>query len=76
MGKEYKSAYAICPYYHEESTQSIVCDGLQEGNTIHTMFSSRTDCKDYKVARCRSRAWEKCPIAKMLTRLYQEGTPT
>lgn len=58
-----------CPYYRKDEKQSVHCEGVQDGCSLHLGFASRQQHKRYKERFCR-KDWLSCMIAKMLNLKY------
>ena len=66
--KRHISNEVLCPFYHSEDAYRICCEGLEEGSTVHVVFSSSTKkqsfsrrycCKDYKACKIANILYEK-----------------
>ena len=73
MPVKWEDKYVKCPFYRKTDTNRIVCEGLQEGNTINLAYESRGDKKQYMSERCNSiEGCRLCPIHELLERMYDE----
>lgn len=54
----------LCPYYRNEKGFSITCED------VYRRFETKTEKKKHKNTYC-CEAWQKCPYAKDLNRLYE-----
>lgn len=68
--KRYVSKYAICPFYHNEDTLVIYCEGVTDDTVIHLAFSKKEDKQEYKKVLCCTPQYGKCLLAKMLDSKY------
>ena len=66
------SYLVLCPHYKGEDAHKIVCEGLQPMSSVHVAFSEPKDRKAWEKRACKSWEWERCPIAEMHERRYQE----
>lgn len=67
---QYKSKTAVCPFYKKEDQQTIFCDGVVDNSSVHLAFGNHSDCKEHKVAKCRSN-YMQCPVYKMLEVIFR-----
>ncbi len=69
----YESKYVVCPFYHNEETLTIYCEGATENSTLLHAFRRTAEKKEYKEIYCCSMEGHKrCPIADALYRKYDE----
>lgn len=67
---QYASKNAKCPFYNsDKNKQTISCEGVETGTTIHVAFDTVAHLKQYKKAYCNSR-YMGCRIAVMLNDKY------
>lgn len=66
------SKNVFCPFYSEEDRQTIYCEGLEVGTAIHLAFSTPPQLKAFKKRFCERTCYDKCPIAQMLAKKYEE----
>ena len=65
MGKRYKAAGAVCPFYCSEDPSKIYCQGLLPGKQwTHLAFQDAKDKKAYEEKYCKG-CWEKCRYAQI-----------
>ena len=64
----------LCPYFHKESKQhhSIVCEGPQDGTTMHLHFAREAERLRWLQRHCASWCYKSCPICKMAAEKYEE----
>ena len=62
--------YAQCPFYKRAEKQLIVCEGVEDGSTLHLAFSSSTRLKEYKAQHCDGK-YISCMIARMLEEKWE-----
>ena len=62
---QYVSKGAVCPYYKRENRYLICCCGLEENSSIHLAFGHASDCKEYKMSKCRDE-YRQCNVYQML----------
>lgn len=67
-----KSAVIICPYFQRESEQKIACEGVVEDSTTLLKFCSEEEKRRHRRMYCQSYGYEKCPLAKILRRKYEQ----
>ena len=69
--KRYESKYVVCPFYHNEDSLVIYCEGITEDSTLLNTFRRLDGKNDYKKKCCCSMDGHKeCPIAKFLFAKY------
>ena len=68
--KRYVSKYVICPFYHNEDSLIIYCEGVDDKTVIHLAFSKKEDKQNYKKVLCCTPHYEKCLLAAMLDSKY------
>lgn len=66
------SKNVFCPFYNEEDRQTIFCEGLEPGTAVHLAFSTQPQLKAYKKRFCECTRYDKCLIAQMLAKKYEE----
>ena len=62
---QYVSNLSVCPFYKRENRNLICCSGLSDNSSVHLAFGFASDCKAYKVSRCRS-DYSQCNVYRML----------
>lgn len=67
-----KSAVIICPYFQRESEQKISCEGVVKDSTTLLKFCSEEEKRRHRRMYCQSYEYEKCPLAKILHRKYEQ----
>lgn len=69
----YESKYAVCPFYRRNETNRIVCEGVDETNTINLVFTSRSEWREYEKTYCNIMGnYKNCLICQMLTAKEEE----
>jgi hypothetical protein len=58
-----------CPYYKDESQQTLHCEGVEEGCGLQLGFRGKKRLQTYKEQFCRC-SWKTCMVAQMLNRKY------
>lgn len=72
MGASTAAKYVKCPYYKKHDAIRIVCEGLVEGNTIHLVYESQTERKQYMKESCNSiLGCRDCLVHIMLDQKYE-----
>lgn len=73
MGASTAAKYVKCPYYKKHDIIRIVCEGVQLGNTIHLVFDTQDERRNYMKESCNSiLGCRDCLIHIMLTQMYEE----
>ena len=67
----YIAKYVLCPYYHKEEGPKICCEGVEDGTSVHLVFSSPRQRKEYQVEKC-CKDYSKCRVAATLDRKWEE----
>ena len=63
-----------CPFYHNNDSNRIVCEGLCEGNTINLVYENQADRRRYMNEVCNSiLGCRDCPVYIMLVQKYEES---
>ena len=70
MPLTYEAADVKCPFYHNSDQKRVICEGAEEGSTVHTVFRGKERCAAFKQRRCKSN-YQKCRIYKMLNAKYE-----
>lgn len=72
--KRYESKYVVCPFYHNEGSLTIYCEGVKADSTLLNSFIRSKDKRDFKLDYCNSmEGHKKCPIAEYLYKKYEQG---
>ena len=67
-----QAALVICPYYLNETGQSITCEGLIGDTRTMVRFESAAQKDLYHQQHCQTYAYaEVCPLAEALERKYK-----
>lgn len=53
--KHYESSEATCPFYHGESGQKVLCEGVEPGVTTHVTFASPVLGDNYRARFCHNK---------------------
>ena len=70
--KRYESKYVVCPFYHNEGSVTLYCEGVVKDSTLLNEFTKIADKQKYKQEYCCSLANHKnCPMAKFLYEKYK-----
>jgi hypothetical protein len=66
-----QAKFVKCPFYHTNTSNKIVCEGLSDGNTINLVFQSCVDRNNHMVVACYDiELCRECPIYIMLEKKY------
>ncbi len=68
----WNSKFVVCPFYKNDTTNSIVCEGLEKNTTLVQNFGDVKRKREYLSAICCARSWCLCYIAEMLNKKYAE----
>lgn len=68
MNKGYVKA--VCPFYQSEYRTGVVCEGFDKADACAVRFRDTPTRDDFEARFCFGFAYEKCPIAAALERLY------
>lgn len=75
MGTSTAAKYVKCPYYKKHDAIRVVCEGIFETNTLHLVFLSAEDRKQWMGEQCDSiLGCRDCPIHMLLDQKYEECT--
>ena len=64
------SKFVRCPFYREDSTQVIRCEGVEENTAINITFGSSKRHREYMEAFCCNK-YKACIVCRMLYGKYQ-----
>jgi hypothetical protein len=67
--KRFHDVCAKCPYYDGEEKQKIICEGVQDGASIHMAFDTPQNRRNYKKKFC-NKSYNECLIAEALNRKW------
>lgn len=68
----YAARYVKCPFYRGNDSNSIVCEGLNKGNTIHIVYKSKAEKKNHMDRHCDSiEGCCHCRVYQMLYKKYE-----
>lgn len=70
MAHNYTSPHALCPFYREETSRAIFCEGPFPRTALRVTFQDST--KKVRETHC-CKDWQSCPIAKMLWEANNAG---
>ncbi len=68
--KYIEDAYTPCPFYHKETYNSIICEGVIENTSSISRFDS--DKEWYKKRYCRC-FYKSCRLYKALMKKYKNS---
>lgn len=72
MSKRAPSLVAICPFYKDQERQKIICEGLEQGSSLHLTFATPDMRRAFEIGHCKCWDYEKCPLAEMHSKRYSE----
>ncbi len=70
MAHNYTSPHALCPFYREETSRAISCEGPFPRTALRVSFRGST--RKVREEHC-CKDWQSCPIAKMLWEANDAG---
>ena len=71
--QRYVSKYVVCPFYHNEDSLTMYCDGVKEKATLLNHFCTTSDKGEFKSNYCCSMKGHKsCPVAEFLYKKYDQ----
>ena len=59
------SKFVLCPFYREDSTQVIRCEGVEKNTAINITFGSSKRHREYMEAFCCNK-YKACIVCRML----------
>lgn len=69
----YISKYVVCPFYHRNDTNRIVCEGVDKTNTLNLVFETKENTLEYERHYCDDMDRHKeCLLYQMLTKKWEE----
>lgn len=69
-GKRWTCAGVLCPFYKEEESSKIICEGPEDRTSMHLAFSSPAQKTEYMLDHCKA-GWEKCVLTQALEMKYE-----
>ena len=66
----YRSSYVRCPYYIDDTRNSIQCEGIGCADKTTSGFVSSRDCTEFFEVYCCNYC-EDCPIYKIINDKYE-----
>lgn len=74
MPVSYYSKFVKCPYYHEDDTKSIMCEGVVRTSVIRQSFRSKSEKLEWQRKYCNViNEYEKCPIFCVACKKYENN---
>lgn len=70
MKNDTSDLLTVCPFYLDNTSNSIVCEGLQNKSKISQHFDKKADKAFYQNCYCYKFNYNKCPICKALKEKY------
>lgn len=72
MSTSYYSKFVKCPYYHEDTIKSILCEGVLRKSVIRQSFNTKKDKLEWQESYCNKiQGYEKCPVYCVACRKYE-----
>lgn len=72
--QNYVSKEVVCPFYKQEETTKIRCEGYCKACSLQTSFTSRVLLQIHKERHCNSiEGYRKCPLYSVINRQYEVG---
>ena len=62
-----------CPFYIQENTNTITCEGLFENTSCTHKFKTNKEKKKHEKTICSENHGKKCFHHRMLSTLYERG---
>lgn len=67
------SKFVKCPFYHNNDSNRIKCEGLSEGNTLHLVFENPIERARFMREHCNKiDACQSCLIHQVLSVKWEE----
>lgn len=74
MPESYYDKDVKCPFYCKTMANKIVCEGVINNSTLHTVFTDDKDRRKYLQGVCDSLKGHKvCPMYKMLYQVCEDN---
>ena len=73
--KSFVRREALCPFYHREEDRRLFCEGPEADIHLQLIFPRRKAFESYLHRLC-CLDWDRCRIAQMLERKYEEREET
>lgn len=72
---QFDSKYVVCPYYRNNDSNRVCCDGVTEGNTVNIVFGDSNKRKRYMECYCnRIDNYSNCRICSMLNKKWSDDS--
>lgn len=69
--KRYESKYVCCPFYHNEDSTKIYCEGVEKDTYTHNVFTSPKKKTKYRDKYCcQMEKYKQCPLHKAAMEKY------
>lgn len=76
MPNETGAGRAICPYYRNEDSRSLRCDGFLPGTVMRMCFTGEKRKDRWQEEVCSRFGYDQaCPLAAALTAHYEQTQP-
>lgn len=70
--KNYMDKSIVCPFYSQEETLKLHCEGYSSGTRIHLCFDCKERMKAHKKKYCHSIVGStECPIFPVIMKQYE-----
>ena len=71
--EKYADATTVCPFYLDEETLKLHCEGFTKGTQIHLCFDSKERKREHKKKYCHGlNCYEQCPLNSVIMAQYEE----
>ena len=69
----HKSSKVVCPFYKRQEACKIVCEGVLECTTIHTVFRTSEQLTDHQTKYCTDvKRCSRCVLYNAIMARYQK----
>lgn len=73
MSTSYYAKFVKCPYYHEDDTFSIMCEGARRTSVIRQTFKSKKEKMNWQNKYCNEmQGYKNCPVYCVACKKYKK----
>ncbi len=68
---DFNEKIVICPFFHSERNNTIICEGICRGTTVELRFSCHGNLKKHRFLFCDSHGYLSCPLFEAINQKYE-----
>lgn len=71
--QHYVAKEVVCPFYHQEDSTRIRCEGFCSTTSLQTSFKFREQLISHKARHCNDiKGYMKCPLYGVINKQYEK----